>query len=100
MESIFFVITYIAGYFNATGKKIGSIFSKLCHFLVAFVHNHPKSNDVENVQELTDEEYNRQFSRFFPQENAISDNSFEKRTVSFRKPNSDRFYVRWSDSWM
>jgi hypothetical protein len=66
MESIFFVITYIAGYFNATGKKIGSIFSKLCHFLVAFVHNHPKSNDVENVQELTDEEYNRRFSKFFP----------------------------------
>ncbi|MDD5274254.1 MAG: hypothetical protein PHU14_16240 [Methylovulum sp.] len=66
MESIFFIITYIAGSFNATGKKMGSIFSKPYHFLVGFLHSCSKSNDVENAQELTGEEYNRRFSKFFP----------------------------------
>ncbi len=66
MESIFFIITYIAESFNATGKKMGSIFSKPYHFLVGFLHNRSKSNDVENAQELTDEEYNRRFNKFFP----------------------------------
>ena len=100
MESIFFVVTYFAGFFNGTRKKIGSVFSKPYHFLVNFFHGRSKRKDVEDAQQLTEEEYNRRFSRFFPKENEASDNSFEK-PINFRKPfDHDRFYVKWSDSWM
>lgn len=66
MESIFFVITYIAEFFNGTSKKISSIFSKLYHFQFGFFYNRSKSTDIEDVQELTEEEYNRRFNKFFP----------------------------------
>ena len=66
MESIFFVITYFAGFFNKTRKKIGSVFSKPYHFLLNIFRVRTKSKDVEDVQELTDDEYNRRFGKFFP----------------------------------
>lgn len=95
MESIFFVITYFAGFFNGARKKIASVFSKPYHFLVKLFRTRSKSNDVEDVQELTDEEYNRRFSKFFTKENESYDNSFEK-PVNFRQPfDRDRFYVKW-----
>lgn len=101
MESIFFVISYTTGFFTGTWRKISVVFSKPYFFLVSFFRSRAKkSKEVEDVQELTDEEYNRSFGKFFPKENEASDSSFDK-PVSLRKPfDQDRFYVKWSDSWM
>jgi hypothetical protein len=100
MESVFFVISYAAGFFNTILKKIGIVFSRLSYPLVSFLCRRSKTKDVDDVQALTEEEYNRRFAKFFPKENEAPDNSFEKK-VDFRKPfDGDRFYVKWSDSWM
>lgn len=66
MESIFFVISYTSGFFNETRKKISVIFSNSYHFLLNIFRGRTKSKDVEDVQELTNDEYNRRFGRFFP----------------------------------
>ncbi len=66
MESIFFVISYTTGFFNETWKKISVIFSKPYHFLLNIFRGRTKSKNVEDVQELTDDEYNRRFGKFFP----------------------------------
>jgi|GEM_PF-3301198 len=96
MESIFFVIAFTSTFFIRIGKKIRSIY----HSFIGFLFSHSKSKHIEDAQELTDEQYIRQFSKFFPKENEVSDNSFDK-TVSLGKVfDRDRFYVKWSDAWM
>ena len=96
MESIFFVIAFTSTFFIRTGKKLWSIY----HFFIGFLFRHSKRKDIKDAQELTNDEYNLHFSKFFPKENEVSDNSFDK-TVSLGKAfNRDRFYVKWSNSWM
>lgn len=75
-------------------------FSKPYCLLMVFLCGLSKRMDVEDAQELTDEEYNRRFSKFFQKESESSDNSFDK-SANYRKPfDNDRFYVKWSNSWM
>ncbi|GAB6142516.1 hypothetical protein JCM14076_32460 [Methylosoma difficile] len=85
MESIFFVISYTTGFFNETWKKISVIFSKPYHFLLNIFGVRTKSKDVEDVQELTDEEYNRRFGKFFPklddEKYSLEPNSQFEKTV-------------------
>ncbi len=67
MESIFFLINHIARSFKGNGKKIHIMLSKTYDAAVNLFRN--DIQDVEDVQELSDAEYNRRFGKFFPKPN-------------------------------
>lgn len=64
MESILFLINYVARSFKGNGKKIQIMLSKTYDATINLFRN--EIQDVEDVQELSDAEYNRRFGKFFP----------------------------------